>query len=264
MNFLQLAETLRLEVGVTGGALTSVDGLPQQQARLVRYIADAWDEIQLLHADWSFMIGSFAFETEARFFRYNAPRDAGLDDLREWDEASFLIYPKTTGITAQVPLPAMRWDDFRLLYQAGISIPANPDLYTYTLGQVLASTSAPTVVISSYDDWVDSYAVVDARLGRPATFAVRPDNDLVLSPAPDDAYVITGNYWREHKRLTLAADTPTMPERYHRAIVALAKVKYGEYMNAPEAYAAGMREWSNQQARLEIDQRPVVRMASWG
>jgi hypothetical protein len=65
MNFLQLCQTLRREAGVSGTGPSSVTGQSGEYLRLVNWINQAWNEIQLMRPDWRFMWRQGSFTTIA-------------------------------------------------------------------------------------------------------------------------------------------------------------------------------------------------------
>jgi hypothetical protein len=56
MTFVELVERLRMECGVSGPTIETVQGsLPREIARLKAWTITAWDAIQRKHPDWVFM-----------------------------------------------------------------------------------------------------------------------------------------------------------------------------------------------------------------
>jgi hypothetical protein len=54
MNYLQLAQRVRLEAGLSGNGPASVTGQTGMDSKLCQWVNTAWEEIQLMRNDWRF------------------------------------------------------------------------------------------------------------------------------------------------------------------------------------------------------------------
>ena len=90
--------------------------------------------------------------------------------------------------------------------------------------------------------------------GRPTVVSVTPHNALAFSQLPDDAYTVTGEYYKRAQTMTANADTPLFPDRFHMIIVWRALMFYGAYAAADEKYAHGQNEFKTMLPALELDQ----------
>jgi hypothetical protein len=113
-----------------------------------------------------------------------------------------------------------------------------------------------------YDSFIDLYRIATNRTteGYPNIITVSPSNSLMVALIPPDStYTIVGSYYKDHTTLTLDADTPEMPSRFHMAIVYLAMQYYAMWESAPEVLARGKSQYSKMIVRLENDQlQPIT------
>lgn len=69
-----------------------------------------------------------------------------------------------------------------------------------------------------YDEFLQNYAhyefEADTRREQPRFVVVTPGDDYILIPAPDKAYELVFDYYRQPVPLASALDVPTIPERY--------------------------------------------------
>lgn len=86
MNYLQLCQALRQECGIQGTGPTAVTSQTGILKRIVDYIASADESIQLLHADWEFLVSTWSDDTVVGTESYTAPTDLGA-----WNRESFAV-----------------------------------------------------------------------------------------------------------------------------------------------------------------------------
>lgn len=219
MNYLQLVKRLRLEGGVSGTDFT-VSNASGEWARLVTWIAQAWEDIQREHTGWMWMRKTVTFSTIAN--QGNYPINASplsLSDFSHWFRKTFRVY-KDNDINNELFLTDIPYEDFR-------------DTYLY--GSNRTTTGYPTVI------------------------TVSPTKSLVVAQVPENSsYKITGDYYSEPTKLINDSDTPEMPEQYHMAIVWKALMMYGGYENAPDAYDRGSEAYEKIMTQLGINQLPPV------
>lgn len=219
MNYLELINRLRRECGVSGPALANLDTLSLESRRMVDWIADAWVDIQALHDDWQFMRRTVVFSAVPEQQVYTA-QDAGIDaTFGNWKRDSFTCSSAGQGFGDESDLLFMDYDQFRRMYQFG------------------AARTAYT---------------------RPRFVTVTPDKSLALGPAPDQAYVIQGDYYARPVRLANATDEPSIPAQHHLMIVFKAMMAYGAFEAATEVYGRGQTEYRRMLSMLEIDRLPTL------
>lgn len=223
MTYVELTDRLRVECGVSGSTLLTVQNLSGELQRLANWIADAWNEIQTSRDDWQFKRQGFSFTTIANQQSYTVNGDLARQrtatGFADWKEDSFWIYNTALGVSDQEPIAKMDWDWFREMYIRG---PQNAQ--------------------------------------RPMTYSIDPQFTLWFGPLPDTTYNITGEYWTQPFALSLDTDVPTMPNRFHMLIVYEAMKKYAGYEAASEVYQRGVTEGGKLWAQLEKDQLPPVRV----
>jgi len=225
MTFLELVNRTKQECGVPGEALTTIVGANREMQRIIDWVAQSYTEIQEEHQDWDFLRESMTFNTVAEQQTYTvgdgASYDIDLDDFGIWRNDSFRAYLQSAGIATQI---------------------------------ILAQ-------YYSYSEFRDFYLLGSRQLvsGRPLYITIEPaSRSLLLGFKPNDIYVVTGEYYRTPHTLTVDADTPIFPSRYHLSIVYKAMQKYGLFNVAAEQIEAGRQGFSKLINRMEIDQLPQM------
>ena len=219
MNFLQLVQRLRLEVGASGTDSTVV-GSTGEWGRLVSWTSSAWDKIQRKHYNWRWMRRSITFSTIALQGDYPyASAPLSITSFASWDVTRFRAYQ--TSINNENFMSYLPYDYF---------------IDTYRIGTTRTATGYPNIV---------SVSPTNALL-------------LSLIPL-DTSYTISGTYYKGLQTLSADADIPEMPERFHMAIVYLAMQYYARWESAPEVLASSKSEYSLILQELENDQlEPIV------
>lgn len=76
----------------------------------------------------------------------------------------------------------------------------------------------------SYEEYLDKYG--DAEFdssednrGVPEVIARTPSRELIVYPSPDNAYILTYEYYQTVTPLDAATDTPALPKQYRHVIV---------------------------------------------
>lgn len=217
MTFLELCQRARFEAGISGSGPTSVENQSGQLGRLVGWVSQAWEDIQLMRPDWLFMRSEFTFDTVAGVRDYSAA-DYSITDMKLWDFDSFLIYKTATGESDQNRLSYRSYTAWRANYRNQMNVRSND---------------------------------------RPQLFTILANNKVRFEPRPDDIYTIEGEYKRSTQVLALDADVPTnLPDDFHMAIVWQALTYYGFYENAPEVLDEAETKFGNLLIRLELEQLP--------
>lgn len=228
MNYLQLVQRLRSEVGASGTGPSSVIGQIGQSQRLVDWINTAWLEIQGVHNTWNWMRQKFAWETVAGTGDYlptavtNTLTGSAITDLRYWYKDTFRAQKKSIGIQDEQWLVEWEYNVFRNTYRFNLQVN-----------------------------------------GRPVVFAENPQGKaIMLGQIPDDVYIITGEYQQRPYSLVANDDVPNIPEYYHMAIVYKAMEYYGLYEAAPEVLARGKSQYQALLTQLEHEQLQEVTLGN--
>lgn len=127
MNYLQLCQRLRQEVGASGSDATTV-GATGEWLRLCTWIAQAWSEIQLVNPDWNWMRTEASFATIANQAEYPyASAPLSLTNFSRWIDNSFRIYKDSQGDEhALIPMDYADFYDTYLIstYETTYSYPS--------------------------------------------------------------------------------------------------------------------------------------------
>lgn len=225
MNFLQLAQRLSVECGISGTGPTSVLNQTGMNAKLVNWIQSAWLEIQGVHDQWAWMREPFAFETVAGTGDYlpattvNTLTGDVLSDLRFWHKDTLRCQRVSIGVQDEQWLVEWDYQVFRNTYRFNLQVN-----------------------------------------GRPVVFAIKPNGKAVmLGQIPDDVYSVTGEYQYLPREMVGNTAVPEMPnDALHMAIVYKAMQFYGMFEAAPEVLGRGNTEYTRLMNQLEREQLPEV------
>ena len=225
MNFLQLAQRLSVECGVSGTGPSSTLNQTGMSGKLVNWIQSAWLEIQGLHDNWGWMREPFAFNTVAGTGDYapsatvNTLTGNVLSDLRFWHKDTFRCQRVSIGVQDEQWLVEWDYQVFRNTYRFNVQVN-----------------------------------------NRPVVFAIKPNGkDVMLGSIPDDVYSVTGEYQYKPRSLVGDAAEPEMPnDALHMLIVYKAMQSYGMFEAAPEVIQRGQAEYSRLLNQLEREQLPEV------
>lgn len=228
MNFLQLCQKLRQKVGGAGTGPPTVLGQTGELLDYINWVQEAWSLIQALEEDWKWLRKDVSFQTTAGKVSYLPAATAGetgVIDLAKWcDDDSWRCYKTAIGRPDEAWLVGWPYQAFRDTYDFG------------------------------------SQATLQ---GKPAVFAVRDkDLALLLGQTPDDIYTITGQYQGNPVDMTLDADVPGLPARFHMLIVYRAMMLYGRYEGAPEVAADGEGEFVRMLTALRGDQLDCISLGA--
>lgn len=216
LNYLQLAQRLRLEVGANGTGPDSVLGQSGEYGRIVAWIATADEEVQRRHDNWRFMVGDIAINTVAGVGAYlPAAAIVPVTDLRTWKDRTIKCYLLSAGVSDERLLEYIDYDDWYAIYNTATQMPGQPVHYT-----------------------------IDNNLG------------ILLGPAPNAVYRITAKYQRTVTTLTGNLATPVYPAEFHMLPVYAAMLDYGRFTGAPEVYQSGNLKYNIMLRQMERSQLP--------
>tara|TARA_R100000656_G_scaffold42205_1_gene35023 strand:- start:198 stop:878 length:681 start_codon:yes stop_codon:yes gene_type:complete len=202
------------DVGIPGTGPSSVTStsLSEEENAVVRYIANADQDIQSRWFDWDFL----------------------------WSEASITAISGTSTLTS-----------------SNTGFPTA--LGNWKLDSIVWDKSSESYQILEYMEWnpyreMYKYGSIDSDV--PEIYSLKPNNDLDLYPTPDSATVISAEYWATPTVLAADADISAIPPRFHKIIIARAKMYYAENEDAPEIMAGAVAEFEDLLDKLEADQLP--------
>lgn len=233
MNYLQLCQKTAQECGVSG-TISTTTGQVGSLGRIVSWVGDSWNDLQIQHDDWDWMRssnllgGGVSFVTVAGQASYPLGTGAGtvgvaVDSFGKWDLGTFRCYPTSVGVSGEMSLDDVLFDVWRDAYMMG------------------AMRSVQT---------------------RPVAIAVGSNQSLNLGPPPNDLYTITGDYFTAPNVMTADTDLPTgLPLRFHDLIVYMAMMQYAGYESAPEVMSRALAGSGRGMNQLEIARMPKM---GWG
>lgn len=231
MNYLQLCQQVYVDGGISGSLSTTV-GVSGEALRVIKWVSQAWSEMQTKYDDWGFMKSSYlnppranggtggaVFETvngQPVYPLGTVPGTSGIAvaNFGKWDEESFRCYTTASGTRDEVFLDRI-----------------------------------------SYEQWRNSYmygALRDVNT-RSMALAIAPDeSSICLGPAPQSIYTIEGDYWVAPQLFSADADTPTgLPAQFHMLIAYYALLKYGIYESAADVISRAQLEVPGLETMLE-------------
>jgi hypothetical protein len=227
MNNLQLCQRLRQECGIPGTGPATVVSQTGESRRLVDWIAQAWNDIQLMEPNWKWMRREFTVNTVASddLYSYGDCTDttdsAPITRFSRWyapcDDTPFLLYLTSAGVGTQRRMTYWEWNDFKQIYKIATQNP-----------------------------------------GFPGVVSIDPNDKIRLGPKPNDIYTLSGDYQMSPQTLAVDADTPEMPAQFHMTIVFEAMKKYAAFAGAPEVYERAKLEGGPLMLALAANQLPPV------
>lgn len=225
MTFLELCQKAGTDSGLISyqNVPTTVAGATGRWASIVRFVAQAWSDIQRARTDWEFMRQAYSHALVIGTAAY-APADLGIT---AGDFARYIS-------DAAGYLPHICFD------------PAIGVADTQSLVQI------------SPEDWSMVYGRGAQTLTRPMNYALA-DTRLFVGPVPDKAYTLAGSYWRAPQLLVADADVPNLPAHFHDIIPwrAIMKMSGKDGAFADRLIAQG--EYSTMYRQLVAEQtRPII------
>ena len=172
-------------------------------------------------------------------------KDADLDIQRMWLNWDFL------------------WSEATLTPVAGVSTLTSPtDLAQWNTDSVVYNPTAEGWQPLALVPWLqyrEDYKYGTVATGIPELFSVKPDNVIDIYPTPNSTTAITSEYWATPTELSAGTDVSVIPVRWHRIIIARAKIYYAEQNDAAEVLSGSIAEFTDLLLKLESDQLPGQR-----
>jgi hypothetical protein len=154
MNFVELVNALRVEGGISGRAIESVEGAQVGEAeRLVKWTKDAWMDIQMQHTEWAFLFVESTFTLPVAASVLNPPEyEAG--NVGEWKVNTFRIAPPGGTRRDSKPLRYMDYFDWRDTDGLDVVNLREPTSFTiHPTTEALHIVPSDTARILFYDYW---------------------------------------------------------------------------------------------------------------
>ena len=132
-------------------------------------------------------------------------------------------------------------------------------LGNWRLDSFVWNKSSDDYQILEYVPWNEyredyKYGTIDSDI--PEVFTVIPDNTIDLYPTPNASVAVSAEYWSTPTLLSSDSQVSEIPARFHRIIIARAKMFYAENEDAPEIMVSSLSEFEDQLDKLEADQLP--------
>lgn len=197
MTLLELVNTLKSELGRSGGALDSVDDVSASDARLVRWIRDAWVRLQNDRV-WKWMRTEGTGQIIDGQSVYD-PAAFGASGLRGWVVDDDDYQPSFVPEGQAQPVALLRQISYQRARSMFLHMPHSP--------------------------------------GAPQYWAEADDRKLVIVPTPVGNWDLTIDYWAGNSSLGNKDDEPAMPQEFHMILVWMALMEGAGFDNAPEVYA---------------------------
>lgn len=205
MNFLQLAQAVKRESGLTSSGPTSIDTANTENLRIFNWVNWAARDITLMREDWRWRRGNATLSSTTSMV--NAPSAFGLTDFASWKDANDMYKPSmyrlVDGIQTERALLFMPYDEFRQTYMTGLQTP-----------------------------------------GTPMHWSISPSEDFLIGPTPDSAVFLRADYVKDYADMTVDSSTPAMPARFHMLIVWRALMEYGGFDAAGETYQRAEKNYT--------------------
>lgn len=231
-TYLELCQDTARECDVSGGDTvpTTVTGQTGELQRIVKWVAQAYVEIQNRHTNWRWMRHEFTLNTVADDDSYtfgdctDQTTSLAITRFSHWavndEEDPPRVYLTSSGVGTQTYMVYIPWEQFKQIYRLGSQT-------------------------SQY----------------PIHITIDPQNNLVVGAKPNGIYTITSDYYRSAQNLSADDDTPEMPSQFHQLIVYRAMQKFGFFESAPEVESRGQVDGDMLMRQLEVNQLPSIRIS---
>ena len=115
-----------------------------------------------------------------------------------------------------------------------------------------------------YEGWRNAYQYGALRSieTRPMVMTTTPNKSIALGPTPDAGYTVLGDYYRAPSELSTDTSTPSLPTKFHMAIVYRAMISYGMFESAGEVVQRSVAETEKWTRRILFDQMPQIAQGS--
>lgn len=196
MNFLQLAQAVKRESGLgDASSVASITTAVGDDRRMFDWVNWAARDITLAREDWRWRRGSATLASTTA--QANDSSDFLLTDFASWKKPSGFYRPSA-----------------------------------YRLSDGLSSEQELQWL--DYDQWRKMFTIGEQTTGCAQYWSISPNDEFLLGPAPDTAHFIRADYVKDYTSMTLDADVPAIPARFHMLIVWRALMEYGGFDAAGE------------------------------
>jgi len=204
-TFLELANDVRAQSGISGEGPTSVRNQIGIQADIVRWVKEAYADIQTKKENWNFLHSAYQFTLQGGQNLYNPAQ--------------------LVGSNGAIGVRTATLDTFRI-YDA---VKQEWSILKYVPWSV----------------WqIDREILKDTERGIPRKYTVDPSNNYQffpyeisnVNPVDNIDHLVKFYGFSRPDVMTDNGDKPIFHEQYHELIKLQALMRYGEYYNAQEVY----------------------------
>ena len=229
MTYLELCQAMAIEAGISGG-IVSVSGQVGEAARVVRWVARAYNYIQNLNDEWSFLRRDVQFSTTAGISaaagKYAAVDVVELGTFGRWRfKDGWRTFLTAAGYADEQPLEFVDYDTFRRLY---------------------------------------GYGSARLQTGRPQVVTEAPDRSLLLWPLPNADYTVVGEQYRAPAIMATDTDAPIFDARYHNTVMYRALFYYGQFEGDAPVMATAQSECDRELEPMEATYLPKLFVGGCG
>jgi len=111
------------------------------------------------------------------------------------------------------------------------------------------------LTLFEHEDWRKNNSI--KQNSSPTSICILPNGNLKFMNPVNGTYEVYGEYWRSPLYLTDNAQVPLYPERFHRIIIAKAKMWFFEDIESTTQYQQAELEFKEVMSRLESFALPV-------
>ena len=127
MNFLALARRTAEKCSISG-TIATVASQTGEFGRVVNWVNEAWQDIQIAQSNWDWMRADFTFQTVASTQSYT-PAAIGATNFGKWHKDTLRIYLTSTGVSDDSFLCEWDYRTFRDLYMFGVQQTGKPVVF---------------------------------------------------------------------------------------------------------------------------------------
>jgi len=129
VNFLQLAQKVREQAGISGDGPLAVTGQTAILAKIVNWVNEAWREIQGMSTEWWWLWNIHTFNTSSAKGDYT-DAEMAITDKDRLDRTTVRIYKQSLGRTDEGFIPFIEYQAWLARYGAGTVDDNRPTCFT--------------------------------------------------------------------------------------------------------------------------------------
>lgn len=163
-TYLELCQAVARRAGIGGTGPTSVVGQSGEYQRVVDWVRQAWEEIQMLHQEWYFRWGRFTVSTTGDGTDEYGICESGIEAI---NDKTLTIYKNDDGVSTKQPLQYLPYDEFVTLHGRRYAEDGTPWTCTMLPNFALKVYPPPDDVYVIQGDFVRDIQVLAADADEP-------------------------------------------------------------------------------------------------